>query len=67
MNIFTSLDESDHISPPWLRRRVYRPSACWAELSVGPKTAFGSFGSAVTRRAEDEQSFDLAVTRFDVG
>ncbi len=27
---------------------------------------FGS-GSGVSRRAKDEQSFDLAVTRFDVG
>jgi len=36
---------------------------CGAEI----RTAYVSSGSAVTGRAEDEQSFDLAVTRVDVG
>jgi hypothetical protein len=41
-------------------------------LNVGfqasnPDTSTDSNGSAVTLRAEDEQSFDLAVTMLDVG
>jgi len=43
---------------PEERRFAVRP--VWSNPS-------GRFGSAVTGRAEDEQPFDLAVTKFDVG
>ena len=39
----------------------------WIAVRLLWSNPTGSFGSAVTHRADEEQSFDLTVTRFEVG